>query len=137
MKRIILDTNFFLLFYQFNLDIFSEIDRVCSFLYKLCVVSETLDELNKIIKSGEGRDSRSAVLGLGILSDFVSKGKISIISKQKSFKDADRHILVEVSSDPEQIIVGTEDKELRKKVKNLGGGIIFLRSKSHFILEGV
>ena len=58
MKKIILDTNFLLIPSQFNVDIFTEIDRICLFKYKLCVLDETINELNSIIEKQKGKKQR-------------------------------------------------------------------------------
>ena len=50
MKTVLLDTNFLLIPAQFKVDIFSEIDRICTFQYEIAVLDKTIDELNKIIK---------------------------------------------------------------------------------------
>ena len=49
MKKIILDTNFLLIPAQFNVDIFSEIERICDFQYQLCIVDKTLSELILVV----------------------------------------------------------------------------------------
>jgi len=50
MRKIILDTNFLLIPAQFKVDIFSEIDRICSFTYSLFVLDKSVEELKKISK---------------------------------------------------------------------------------------
>ena len=45
MAKIILDTNFLMIPAQFNVDIFSEIHRICDFKYELYIIDKTIDEL--------------------------------------------------------------------------------------------
>jgi len=136
-KRVFVDTNFFLLPSQFGVDVFSEIERVCVFDFSLVVVSGVFDELQGIVDSGVGsKDSRAAVLGLALLRDLVGRGKIVVVEGyEKDFKDVDEHILSEVLSSPGSSVVCTQDRVLRDGVKSRGGGFIFLRGKSHLVLE--
>ena len=67
MQKIILDTNVLMAIGQFNVDIFSEIDRICDFRYSLCIIKLQLEELTGIQKSGKGKDSRAAKLALDII----------------------------------------------------------------------
>ena len=48
MKTIILDTNFLIYCAEYKIDFVSEIDRICSFPYKLAVLDNTIDELEKL-----------------------------------------------------------------------------------------
>ena len=54
-KTILLDTNFLMLSAQFNVDIFSEIERICNFNYKLYVLDKTVDELKYIVVKQKGK----------------------------------------------------------------------------------
>lgn len=136
-KKVFVDTNFFLVPFQFGVDVFSEIEKVCVFDFDFFVVGEVFDELKNIINSSNGRDSEAALFGLRLLENFVEKGKFSVVEgvEEKYFKDADEHILNEVSLNPKLCVVCTQDKDLRNRVKALGGGFILLRSKSHVVLE--
>ena len=73
MKRIVLDTNFLLAVSQFHIDIFSELERILDFPYKIYVVDKTIDELNKVLESG-GKGKSAAKLALDII-----KGKAEVI----------------------------------------------------------
>jgi rRNA-processing protein FCF1 len=123
MKRIILDTNFLLIPYQFKVDIFSEIERICSFKYKLCVMDKTLDELDKIVKEQKGKNRHAAMLGVMLLAQ---KGAVKIKSKKKKVDDA----IVEEASKGD-CIVATQDAELKRKLKKKGISLIVLKQKSH------
>ena len=73
MKRIILDTNFLLIPIQFKVDIFTEIDKICIFPYKLYIIEGTIDELNKIIewRAYKSKDKLSAKIGLELLKGLA------------------------------------------------------------------
>ena len=120
MKRIILDTNFAMIPAQFNIDIFSEFERICNFEYKLCVLDKTIDELNKIIKEQRGKHKRSASLALQLL-----KAKNVSVIKTKENKLVD-DILVEIAKKDDYI--ATQDIELKRRLKEKAN-IITMRQK--------
>ena len=67
VKKIILDTNFLLILEQFKVDIFSEIDRISNFKYKLLVFDRILDELEKIVQSQRRKYGKAAKLALQLI----------------------------------------------------------------------
>ncbi len=126
MKKIILDTNFLLIPYQFKVDVFSEIRRVCDFKYKLCIIDKTIDELKKIMIKQKGKDKMAAMLGLV----FIEQNKIAKI-KTKEKKNVDTLI---ISKSDKDTIVATQDAELKAKLKKKGIALIVLKGKSHLAL---
>lgn len=126
MKRIILDTNFLLIPYQFKVDIFSEIRRVCSFSYGLAVIDRTLGELDIIAKEG-GKSRLAVALALSMM-----KSKSIAVIKTENNREADDLILEIAGSDD---IVATQDALFRKRLKEKRIPLISLRSKSHLELS--
>jgi len=126
MKKILLDTNFLLIPYQFKVDIFSEIQRIADFKYEIYVVDKTVDELKKIIGKQKGKDSKAAILGLIMLEQKGAK-----MVKTKESKDVDSLILNEAKKG---YIVATQDAELKRKLKKAGISHIVLKGKSHLAL---
>lgn len=126
MKKIILDTNFLLIPVQFKIDIFSEIDRICLFSYRLYILDKTIDELNSIIKKQKGKHKLAAKVAL----QLIKKKKIGII-KTKQGK-VDELILGLIDND---CILATQDEILRKRAVKKGIKVIILRSKRHLELK--
>ena len=125
MKKIILDTNFLLIPAQFKVDIFSEIERICSFRYEICVIDKTLDELNKIIKEQKGKHKYSAKLAL----QLIKAKKLTIIkTNSKEYTD---NILLEMKD----CVIATQDKELIKRLKKNSIKTITLRQKKYLIFN--
>ena len=123
MKKIILDTNFLLIPSQFNVDIFTEIDRIIDDEYELYVVTGTIDELEKIIKEQKAKHQRSAKLALQLIK---SKGLKIIKINQKPVDD----ILIDLS---QEYVIATQDKELKRKIVKK----IILRQKKYLVLQNV
>lgn len=106
MKKVIFDTNMLLAIHQYKIDIFSEVERIADFNYKLCILDKTVDELNKIIKEQKGKDKAAANLALRFLDRFEI-----IKTKEGNVDD----ILVSLSKEN---VVATQDRELQKRLKS-------------------
>ena len=121
MKKIILDTNFLTLPHQFKIDICNEIDRIMEENYELFTLDSVVYELKKLSKS-KGKDAIAAKIGL----ELIKKKNIKIINTGE--KNVDKAI---VAISNEDMIVATNDKILRKKLKNENIKTIYLRSKKY------
>ena len=123
IKRIILDTNFLLIPGQFKVDIFSEIQRIIEFKYKLYVLTGTIDELNGIVEKQRGKNREAAKLALALIKKF----KIQEIPTEKGHVD---RILKKEAENPNTIIA-TQDLALKRNLKN----VIFLRQRHYLCLK--
>jgi hypothetical protein len=122
MRKILLDTNFLLIPYQFKVDIFTQIDRISMFKYKLFVLDKTIEELKKIVEEQKGKNKEAAKIALKLISI-----KNMRVIKTKSDKKTDDIILDIASKD--DFIVATQDKDLKRRLINQGIIIIVLRQK--------
>ena len=122
MKKILLDTNFLLAVYQFKVDIFSEIDRICNFNYELCVLDKTIGELKNIMGKQKGKHKEAARIALQLL-----KLKNAREIKASSKKNTDDAILD--CAIKEGYLVATQHKDLKRKLINHGIEVIVLRKK--------
>ena len=125
MKRIILDTNFLLIPLQFMVDIFSEINRICHFNYKLCIYENSISELKNIIEKQSGKNKKAAQFALKL----IKLKNIEIIKSNQ--KDVDSLILENMDKD---FIIATLDINLRKKLLKKGASVIVLRQKKYLQL---
>ncbi|MEA2036755.1 MAG: hypothetical protein U9O94_04565 [Nanoarchaeota archaeon] len=126
MKRIILDTNFLLIPTQFKVDIFSEIDRICLFNYKLYIVDKTIDELKKIIEKQKEKHKLAAKIALA----FIKKKKIAKIKTKEGHVD---DLILDLLN--KDTILATQDALLRKNAIKSGFSVIFLRSNKYLLLK--
>lgn len=125
MKKIILDTNFLTIPYQFKVDIFEEIKKVVPENYELATLDGIIKELENLAKN-KGKDSKAARIGL----ELIEKNQVKIIKTEE--KKADDSI-VEISD--ENTLVATNDKELRQRLKDKNVKVIYLRSKTRLELS--
>lgn len=130
MRKVVIDTNFLLIPYQFKVDIFSEIRRICSFGYDVCVLDKTVEELEKIMEEQRGKHREAAKLALALLKS--KKVKVIKTKEDKSVDD----IIVELAK-REEHIVATQDKDLKMRLKEKGVPLISLRQGKYLILRGL
>lgn len=126
MKKILLDTNFLMIPWQFRVDIFSEIGRICNFNYNLYIFEESINELRGIISNAAGKDKKAAQFALKL----VKLKNIKIIKSEK--KDVDSLILKNADK---YDIVATQDMQLKRELVKKGISLIALRSKKHLVLD--
>ncbi len=124
MKKILLDTNFIMIPAQFNVDIYSEIDRICLEPYELYVLDKSIVELKNIIKGQKGRSREAAKLALAILR----------AKKPKVLKITSKHHVDRIILDLEGYTVATQDTALKKALKAKSVEIITLRQKKHLVM---
>ena len=122
MKKILLDTNFLLIPYQFRVDIFTQIDKIATFEYELFILDKTLEELKTIVEKQKGKDKDAAKIALKL----IAIKNIGII-KTKSNRKTDDIILNLASK--EDFIVATQDKDLKRRLINQDISVIILRQK--------
>ena len=122
MKKILLDTNFLLIPFQFKVDIFSEIERICNFNYEIYVLDKTIDELNNIIDKQKGKNKEAAKVALLLLKIK----KIKIIKTGSPGRTDD--IIVDYAS-KEGYIIATQDKDLKRRLVNQSRTVIILKQK--------
>lgn len=113
--RIILDTNFTMVPFQFKVDIFMELRRLLNEPYKVFILDQTLKEL-------EGKKLGKSV------RELLERYDVGLIKTEQN-KSVD-DLLVELA-DRERFIVATQDKALRDRLKNKGINIITLRQKKY------
>jgi hypothetical protein len=127
MQNIVLDTNFIVTAYKVKIDIFTEFKRVLDFKYQFYIIDKTMDELETLINKGSLTDKIGAIIG----KQYLKRKNIKII---KTAKDnyVDELIL---ALNPNTFIIATQDKELKKKLKNKKFKILTIRQKKHIVLE--
>lgn len=124
MQKIIVDTNFLMSIAQLGVDIFSELERICDFNYKVCIMNGTVKELNNIIKNQKGKNKAAAKLALGII-----KQKDLNILPQEPNKTVDDALLG--IAEEGNFFVATQDKALSAGLKQKGIKTIRIRQKKY------
>ena len=119
--QVFLDTNFLLIPFQYNVDIFTEIDRLLP-SPTLLIADLTLVELDRVLRNPEssGKDKDAVRMAKQLIKRKHLK-KI-VVSDYNTIDD----FLVDNAE--EFAYVATQDKELKKKLKNQTGFIVLRRN---------
>ncbi len=118
MRKILLDANFLILPFQFNVDMFGEFDRLIGERYETYTLNRTYNEaLN--VEDGKYRN---------MVKRLVEESDPEIgILQVMSDRDVD-DVLVELAGD---YIVCTNDRELKRRLRSNELPHIYLRQKNH------
>lgn len=129
MLRIILDTNFLMIPFEFKVDIFSEIKRLMTEPYELCLFEATIGELNKLSIG----TSKAAVAAKATLK-LIKQKNLKTLPNSNDEKYVDSLILEGVTA---KDIVCTQDQALKRllKAKHKGIRLIALKSKKYLGCE--
>ena len=125
------DTNFLLVPGQFGVDIISELNRILDVRFKIIIPNVVLDELKVIERKSRGKDLM-AIRMAKKLSERFETVDIGCLGE----KPIDDQIL-DFAVKKERIIVCTNDKGLKKRLREKGIPVVYLRSKKILELEGM
>lgn len=125
-KEVFIDTNFFLLPFQFNVDIIEEF-KIRLPNYKLVTTEFVIRELKGLKNNKNSKTRLAASLGLKIANSNEIEIRNIPLKNGESVDDA----LVRVSD-----ILATNDIELRKKAKKNNLTIVYLRQKRYLAIDG-
>ncbi len=127
--KIILDANFFFLPLQFNLNIFEELANMLNQRFEPVLLSSTLMELQGLAETSSPQMQKRALLALRMAE------KCSFVPIEKFSGETYDDVIVRVSTDW-KAPVGTNDRELKKRLRQKGVAVIFLRQKHRLAVEG-
>lgn len=126
---------------QFKVDVFTEIERLMDEPYELVVLEGTLKELERIAKEAGADDRRAAKLAQ-LLVDHQRKGASAAAKagRCKGLKiiDGSAHGYVDdaiVAIAEDDALVATNDGELKRRLLERGGRVIFLKQKQYLAMS--
>ena len=126
IKEVVIDTNFFMVPFQFNVDIITELEKVLP-SYKLTTPSFVINELKGLKKNSKGKVRLNANLALKLANSSKVEIKDISLLENETVDDA----LLRVSE-----VLATNDIELKKRAKDKGITVAYLRQKKYIAVEG-
>ena len=126
IKEVVIDTNFFMVPFQFNVDIITELEKVLP-SYKLTTPSFVINELKGLKKNNKGKIRLNANLALKLANSSKVEIKDISLLENETVDDA----LLRVSE-----VLATNDIELKKRAKDKGITVAYLRQKKYIAVEG-
>jgi len=127
--KVILDSNFLFIPSQFKVDIFEELSKLLNRRFDPVLLSPTYGELLEIAEKGSPKMRQQASLALKFAE------KCHVVRVEKGLKETHDDVIVRVAAEWRSP-VATNDRELRKRLRNLGVPVIFLRQRRRLELEG-
>ena len=125
-KEVVIDTNFFMVPFQFNVDIITELEKVLP-SYKLTTPSFVINELKGLKRNNKGKTRLSANLALKLANSSKIEIKDISLLENETVDDA----LLRVSE-----VLATNDIELKNRAKDKGITVVYLRQKKYIAVEG-
>ncbi|NJE30437.1 nucleotide-binding protein [Thermococcus sp. 18S1] len=128
---VIPDTNFLLVPGQFGVDIISELNRVLDVRFRIAVPNVVLQELEVIERKSRGKDLLAIRMAKKLAERFevVEMGRFG----ERPIDDQ----IFDFAVKNERVIVGTNDKGLKRRLRERGIPVVYLRSKKILELEGM
>ena len=125
-KEVVIDTNFFMVPFQFNVDIITELEKILP-SYKLTTPSYVINELKGLKKNNKGKIRLNANLALKLANSSKIEIKDISLLENETVDDA----LLRVSE-----VLATNDIELKNRAKDKGITVAYLRQKRYIAVEG-
>ena len=125
-KEVVIDTNFFMVPFQFNVDIITELENLLP-SYKLTTPSFVINELKGLKKNNKGKTRLNANLALKLANSSKVEIKDISLLENETVDDA----LLRVSE-----VLATNDIELKNRAKDKGITVVYLRQKKYIAVEG-
>ena len=125
-KEVVIDTNFFMVPFQFKVDIITELEKILP-SYKLTTPSFVINELKGLKNNNKGKTRLNANLALKLANSSKIEIKDISLLENETVDDA----LLRVSE-----VLATNDIELKRRAKDKGITVAYLRQKRYIAVEG-
>ena len=125
-KEVVIDTNFFMVPFQFNVDVITELENTLP-SYKLTTPSFVINELKGLKRNNKGKTRLNANLALKLANSSKVEIKDISLLENETVDDA----LLRVSE-----VLATNDIELKNRAKEKGITVAYLRQKRYIAVEG-
>ena len=125
-KEVVIDTNFFMVPFQFNVDIITELEKLLP-SYKLTTPSFVINELKGLKRNNKGKIRLNANLALKLANSSKVEIKDISLLENETVDDA----LLRVSE-----VLATNDIDLKNRAKEKGITVAYLRQKKYIAVEG-
>ena len=125
-KEVVIDTNFFMVPFQFNVDIIDELEKALP-SYKLTTPIFVINELKGLKRNNKGKIRLNADLALKLVNSSNIEIKDISLENNETVDDA----LLRVSE-----VLATNDIELKKRARKKGITVAYLRQKKYLAIDG-
>jgi len=128
MRRIILDSNFLFIPFQFQVDVLNEMEDLLG-KFEPIVLSTTVEELEKLAREESEKTRRQALQALKITE------KCTLIQVEKGPAESYDDVILRKAKEW-SCPVATNDRNLRKRLREENIPAVYLRQRKKLELEG-
>jgi rRNA-processing protein FCF1 len=127
--KVILDSNAFFVPLKFKIDIFEEVKNLLKRNVEFVLLAPVKMELEKLAEKGSPKIRKEAVYALGLIKRcrFVNLGE--------GFAASPDDAIVKTASEWKSPVF-TNDRALRKRLRDINVPVIYVRQKSRLEIEG-
>ena len=128
MVKLILDSNFFFIPFKFKIDIFRELDVLFGKSEPI-VLSTSIEELQQLTAKGSLKMRKQAQIAF----EYTQKCRTAKVEKGSSESDDD---VILRKAKEWNCPVATNDANLRKRLREDGVTVVYVRKKSYLKVDG-
>jgi len=127
--KIILDSNALFVPLQFKIDIFEELKTLLKKKFEPVLLSHVLRELEKLAEEGSPKTQKKALYALQLA------GKCRLVNVNEEFALSPDDVIVKTAREW-NCPVFTNDRQLRRRLRDINVPVIYVRQKSRLEIEG-
>ena len=124
--KILLDTNFLFIPFTLKADVFSQFRNLG---FSICVIDRTVEELENLKQNGDAKEKKASKMAL----EAITKLNIEVLHAEERLKKVDESILDVAAK--RKLMVATQDKELKRLLKEKGIRVYYLRQRKYVTEE--
>ncbi|WP_048202573.1 type II toxin-antitoxin system VapC family toxin [Methanocaldococcus bathoardescens] len=129
MYKIVPDTNFLIYVFKHKINFDYEIERVINSKFEIVILSPVKEELEKLLRSGDlkGKEKLAVNLALAKIKNY----------KLINYEGYADEVILNYAKENKNVIVATNDKELKEKLMENNIPVIVVRQKKYFEVFGM
>lgn len=128
--KIILDSNALFVPLQFKIDVFEELKMVLNRNFEFVLLSPIRRELEKLAEKGSPKTRKNASYALKLAE------KCRLIEVNEKYVGSPDDVIVQMAREW-NCPVFTNDRQLRKRLRNINVPVIYVRQKSRLEIDGM
>lgn len=129
-RKIIIDSNALFVPLQFKIDIFAEIERLIGKNVTLSLLSPVKEELQTLNKKNSPKISKDAAFALSLAE------KCTYIKIKRKTKEHTDDVILRIAKQWNAPVF-TNDKDLKKRLRDISVPVIYVREKSRLEIDGM
>ncbi len=127
--KVILDSNAFFVPFQFKIDIFEELKNLLSTNFEPILLSPVRRELEKLAEKGSSQMRKIASYAL------KSSEKCTYVRLNNNYAGSPDDAILKIAKEWKSPVF-TNDRNLRKRLRNINVPVIYVRQKSRLEIDG-